>query len=286
MSYAPSELLELQTYLKGHTGLTSISLGIVGDTAHKSGYHLGKDRIYSSSGQGSNDYSVRTTRDKVGLTSAASAMDIGNFPGLRQFSIWLVKQCQTNQPGTKDIREIIYSPDGERVLRYDRERGYASKPQTGEADDSHRTHTHISWYRDAQSHDRIPLFKLFFEPSELDMGVSFRLINHVSGVAVVKDDADHWLIRQRDGEPLRVEANEKREVYAEIAFTVPWRAFPIGTEAWLIGEKVGEGSNIEAAFLLKKDVDFTADPVPDCSSTEEKLIIAEGKLGNIKAIVG
>lgn len=287
MSYAPTSLLNLRDYLKEHTGLSAISLGIVGDSAHKSGYHLGKDRIFSASGQGWNDYSVRTSRDKNGLTNAASAIDIGNFAGLRHLSIWLVRECQRNAPGTSDIREIIYSPDGDRVLRYDRNRGITSAPREGEADNSHRLHSHISWQRDSQSRDKIRVFKEFFEPVEFDMGIAFQLIEHVSGVATVKSDVQHWLIRQRDGETLKVAPGEKREVYAGVKTLSPVKALPAGLDAWLIGERIGDETvNIEAAFLLKKDVDFVADPVPDCSATEEQLIVAEGKLLNIKAIVG
>ena len=164
MSYAPATLLELRAYLQSKTGLSPVSLGIVGNTAHVRGYHLGKDRIFSLSGIGWSDYSVRLTRDKNGLTNAASAMDIGNFTKLRSLSMWLVRQCQLNAPGTQDIREIIYSPDGITVLRYDRARGYNSAPRTGEADNSHRTHTHISWYRDSQNRGKVDLFKRYFNP--------------------------------------------------------------------------------------------------------------------------
>lgn len=135
--------------------LDPAEVGIVGDTAHVGGgtsYHLGEDDLSSTA------YSIRTVRDKAGLSDAASAVDIGEFRVTtalgtfthRSFAVWLVKQCQANAADTRDVREVIYSPDGKVVLRYDRERGYASKPEAGEADDSHLYHDHVSMYRDAE----------------------------------------------------------------------------------------------------------------------------------------
>ena len=66
-----------------------------------------------------------------------------------------------------DVREIIYSPDGQRVLRWDRERGASSMPRPGEADASHLTHTHVSFYRDSEHRDKVPLFAPYFEFFEL-----------------------------------------------------------------------------------------------------------------------
>jgi hypothetical protein len=36
----------------------------VGNAKHKSGYHLGRDRIFGPIGQGQLDYSVKTARDR------------------------------------------------------------------------------------------------------------------------------------------------------------------------------------------------------------------------------
>lgn len=164
MSVAPSKLVELQSFLKAQTGLGGVSLGIVGNAAHKSGYHLGHDRIFEkTSGQGERDYSVKTARDHSGLSDAASAMDIGSFKGFRRMSKFIVAEARANAADTRDIREVIYSPDGKTVFRWDRERGFASKPKKGEADDSHLTHTHISWYRDAEKRTKTGVFKRFFE---------------------------------------------------------------------------------------------------------------------------
>ena len=163
MTVAPSKLSELQTFLKAKTGLKAVSIGIVGNAKHKSGYHLGRDRIFKPGGQGENDYSVKTDRDVAGLSDAASAMDIGSFKGFRRMSRFIVSEARANAPDTRDIREIIYSPDGKKVLRWDRQRGFASKPKAGEADDSHLSHTHVSWYRDSQKRDKTGVFRRFFD---------------------------------------------------------------------------------------------------------------------------
>ncbi|MEV4414022.1 peptidoglycan-binding domain-containing protein [Catellatospora sp. NPDC049609] len=159
MSYAPRTLLDLRAYLKPKTGLSDNALGIVGDSQHGSGYHLGRDRLKHRLDR---DYSTRTARDKAGLTDAASAFDLGNHKRLREFSVWLVAQCRANAADTRDIREVIYSPDGRTVLRWDRERGVSSAPKAGEASDSHRYHTHISWYRDSEHRDKTAVFKRFY----------------------------------------------------------------------------------------------------------------------------
>ena len=172
MSYTPGTLFALRNYLIGQTHLSAVQLGVVGNAAHTSGYHLGRDRIFSSTGKGWNDYSIRTLRDRRGLTNAAMAMDIGSRSTdgrwtprrLRSMSVWLVAACRRNAPGTSDIREVIYSPDGISVLRWDRQRGFASAPRLGEADSSHRTHTHISWYRDSENRSKLAPFVRYFEP--------------------------------------------------------------------------------------------------------------------------
>ena len=160
MTYNPATLVALGKYWTGKGG---VNLGVVGDTAHQAkgtSYHLGASQLVTGA------YSKQTARDRAGLTEAASAIDLGklngSLPKLRAFSQWLVKQARANAPGTSDMREIIYSPDGVRVLRWDRQRGYASASREGEADTSHRTHTHISWYRDAEKRDHTVAFRPYF----------------------------------------------------------------------------------------------------------------------------
>jgi hypothetical protein len=170
----PDSLRDLGAFWTAHGG---VNLGVVGNEKHCDGYHLGQDRIFSScackpkgrciAGLKNNDYSVRTVRDQSGLTNFASAIDLGRLngtlPQLQAFSRWLVRRCQANVRGTRDVREIIYSPDGKRVYGYSREMGVASRPILDYGDASHLTHTHISFYRDSETRDKRPLFEPFFD---------------------------------------------------------------------------------------------------------------------------
>jgi len=153
MTRAPSNLLAVRTLLLTHLDnapgpddLDPGEVGIVGDSAHRGGYHCGSDRVVT------NDYSVvESPRDRSGLSDFACALDVGQFSvtfagkthNLRSFSVWLAAQCKAGAADTKDIREVIYSPDGSTVKRWDR----LGKRSSG--DSSHRWHTHISYHRDA-----------------------------------------------------------------------------------------------------------------------------------------
>lgn len=155
MTVAPPGLKEARTVLLdnlGRHGLSPLAVGIVGDPAHVGGYHCGTDRVRRS-GSSVTDYSVvESPRDRAGLSEYASALDVGMFSvkvngvthNLRTFSVWLVNQCRSGAADTGDIREVIYSPDGYVVYRWDR----LGKRSTG--DSSHLTHTHISEFRDAR----------------------------------------------------------------------------------------------------------------------------------------
>lgn len=171
MTYAPAALTSLGRYWVSKGG---VNLGVVGDTAHQAkgrSYHLGKSQLTADA------YSRITARDRAGLTEAASAIDLGrlrtadeirrgvparNYGRLRAFSRWLVVQCQASAPGTQDIREVIYTPNGKVVWRWDRERGVLSVPHAGEADRSHITHTHVSFYRDSEKRSKVGIFMPFF----------------------------------------------------------------------------------------------------------------------------
>jgi hypothetical protein len=146
MTDAPPCLLAVRSVTRAATGLSALATGIVGDDNHDGGYHCGR------SGVTANDYSVKESpRDKAGLTNWASAFDEGLWEkrvggkthNTYSHGIWLVAQCKANTPDSRDIREIIYSPDGKTVKRWDR----LGKRSTG--DGSHREHTHRSYFRDA-----------------------------------------------------------------------------------------------------------------------------------------
>lgn len=178
MSTTPVSLRELGSLWMAKGG---VILGVVGNQKHCAGYHLGRDRIYSACackpdgtchpGGYAKDYSVQHARDRTGLTNAASALDLGKLNGsfeqLQAFSRWLVGRCQQGAPGTEDIREVIYSPDGTAVRRWDAvsQKLYVGGTGTGHGDNGHRTHTHISFFRDSETRDKRPAFAPYFQPS-------------------------------------------------------------------------------------------------------------------------
>jgi len=151
MTYAPESIKKAQRYLHDKTGLPWVSLGIIGDEHHRGGYHCGSDRVVRG------DYSVtESDRDRRGLSRAASALDVGDFGDLVGFSRWLVQQCEAGTADTLDIREVIYF-DGRRVRRWDR------LGERDSGDDSHKVHTHISWFRDSEHNDKPGVFRRYFE---------------------------------------------------------------------------------------------------------------------------
>ena len=167
MTRAPKNLLAARKLLIDHlgpgvrtpAGVTILDplgdpaweVGIVGDANHVGGYHCGSDRLHRRNGVIA-DYSVvESPRDRDGLTLDAAALDVGMFKvrtpsgtyDLRHYSRWLVAQCEAGTADTRHLREVIYSPDGKVVRRWDR----LGRRSTGDL--SHLTHTHESWFRDA-----------------------------------------------------------------------------------------------------------------------------------------
>lgn len=173
MTYAPADLLAVRLYLLASTGLSGDAVGIVGDDDHLStgGYHIGNDGL-SQAGRLTSDYSKReSSRDRPG-SNAASALDIGQFVrggvSLRSLTLGIVAACQRGDPRTGDVREIIYTPDGSTVRRFDR-LGIRS---TG--DSSHLFHTHVSFFRDsegrrAQTDNFLGLLRELIEGGDGDM---------------------------------------------------------------------------------------------------------------------
>ncbi|MEU0078578.1 hypothetical protein ABZY58_11830 [Micromonospora tulbaghiae] len=170
MTSAPANLLAVRNLLLSYLNvdknrvraddLEPAEVGIVGDVNHRGGYHCGSNRVVN------NDYSVvESSRDRSGLSLFASALDVGTFSvrsggkthNLRTFSAWMVAQCVAGEPDTRDIREIIYSPDGKTVRRWDR-----LGRRTG-GDSSHLFHTHFSFFRDSTKagRDQTPLFRRY-----------------------------------------------------------------------------------------------------------------------------
>lgn len=160
MTFAPASILAVRKLIQVHVPqLTNVALGIVGSRSTTS-YHLGRGDVAPSA------YSVtESARDRNGLSEAASALDIGSFTitvkgkkwTLRDLSVWLVAECTAGAADTADIREIIYSPDGKVVKRWDRLKIRSS------GDESHLTHTHISWFRDSEGRNKAGVFERWFK---------------------------------------------------------------------------------------------------------------------------
>lgn len=192
----PPKLAALGNFWRSQGG---VNLGVVGDTKHAAkgtSYHLGKAQLLPTA------YSIELSRDAKGLSNAASAIDLGklngNFRNLRVFSKWLVAQCQADDAVRHDIREIIYSVDGKTVQRYS---GVDNKIHTGpgNGDLTHLKHTHISFYRDSETRDKVGLFQPFFavgwgddvgediravDPSAMKVAAAIREFGHSFGSAI------------------------------------------------------------------------------------------------------
>jgi len=163
VTYAPQDLLDAIRYLQSQ-GAPAASLGIVGDPAHVStgGYHVGRDDL-AAHGRLGYDYSViESPRDRR-PTGAASAIDFTGASWWRSLTLWLVARTAAGTPGTEDIREIIYTPDGRTVHRWDR----LGRRSTG--DDSHLYHTHVSFFRDSEGRrgSFLALLRSFFTGAEI-----------------------------------------------------------------------------------------------------------------------
>lgn len=186
----PVRLVELGKFWIAHGG---VNLGVVGDTKHQAkgvSYHLGRDQLRDDA------YSIELPRDKNGLSSAASAIDLGKLNGtranLRAFSGWLVAQCMADPKVRKDIREIIYTADGKTVQRYS---GVDNKIHTGpgNGDLTHLSHTHISFFRDSEARNKVGIFRPFFEPAwGPDVSPEIRAMDpHATRVASAIRQAGH-----------------------------------------------------------------------------------------------
>lgn len=222
--------------------LDPAEVGIVGDTDHKEGgdsYHLGVDDIRKTGHR----YSVdESPLDKAGLDNYASAMDIGYFKvttprgtfTLRDFSLWLVDRCQDRDPDTKDIREVIYSPDGKVVKRWDRLKRRSS------GDNSHLYHTHISEHRDSIG-DRMLI-------------LATRWLTHIG---LIEEDDDMAGITQKDFNERFIGALKDPDI-AKAMRAIPWQYVGGGIPAGMSTLGVLAGSYAAARTAAGDDVDESA----------------------------
>ncbi len=175
MSYAPKTLLDLDAYLRNH-GVPTV--GIVGDSGHTYGYHLGKDRLPSG------DYSASLARDRAGLTNAASAIDIGNHTGLRALTNFLALAGASG--AAKDVREVIGPGFDGRAYRWAAENDWDREGPRASGD-SHEWHCHVSFYRDSEYRDKITLFEPYIEGDD-DMEPSTNV--PLSGTSFMRTEPD------------------------------------------------------------------------------------------------
>ncbi|MBM0275086.1 hypothetical protein [Micromonospora tarensis] len=265
MTRAPSNLLAVRSLLLTHLDnapgpddLEPAEVGIVGDPAHRGGYHCGSDRVDAD------DYSVRESpRDRAGLTADAAALDVGQFEvragdrthTLASFSLWCVGQCAAGAADTRDIREIIYSPDGTTVKRWDR----LGKRTTG--DSSHRWHTHFSFFRDAikAGRDQRPLFRRYLTTHGLiegddDMSAedSARLQRIENALLGTGKGGFGFAVKDASGKPGPVEPLAQR--LADLAFALV--AGPGGSGAYVAGVL----PRLDVAVAALSGRDFTDEP--------------------------
>lgn len=205
MTNAPENLRQVRGLLLTHLGphgLSSGSVGVVGDTNHRGGYHCGSDRVLRNADGSIRDYSViESRRDRDGLTLDAAGLDVGLFEArtpkgtfdLAHFSRWCAAECAKKAPDARDIREVIYSPDGRIVRRYDA-LGYRSS-----GDDSHLWHTHFSFFRDAikAGRDQTPLFRRYLTTIGLLEADTMSALDATKGFVAALNyarnpDAPHW----------------------------------------------------------------------------------------------
>ena len=144
MTYAPDDITAALAELHAQ-GAPWDALGCVGDAAHiaSGGYHVGRVDL-AAARRLRYDYSVVESPRDARPTDAASALDFAGASWWRPLTLWLVDACRAGAPGTEDIREVIYTPDGATVQRWDR----LGVRTTG--DSSHLWHTHVSFFRDAE----------------------------------------------------------------------------------------------------------------------------------------
>lgn len=288
MTYNPLTLRQLGAYWVTHGG---VNLGVVGNTAHTKGYHLGKDRIFAATGEGWKDYSVLHDRDRAGLTNAASAIDLGRLDGtlanLRSFSRWLVAEATEHRDDYRDIREVIYTPDGKTVQRWS---GIDGKVYTGpgNGDSSHLTHTHISFFRDSETRDKRPLFAGYFiQPPDTGTGddvpgLRYRYLSTATGLATVKGDG-HSIIRVFDKGRVPVPNGQVRETFGKVELLEPLDANAGDRKTgYLVGKTSAETSNYEAAFVLASDVTYKASPqYPPTAAVEVTFADGRRYIGNV-----
>jgi hypothetical protein len=131
----------------------AVNAGIVGNTAHHSGYHRSRNVLLSSGH--TSDYSIQAAADKRGPGDACSGLDVSwPFEYMRLVTGRMVEACADSDPRVYALREIIGTIDGKNVCGYNRvasgsgTRSKVGFVASGFADSSHLWHNHFSILRE------------------------------------------------------------------------------------------------------------------------------------------
>lgn len=105
-------------------------------------------------------------------------------------------------------------------------------------------------------------------------GLRFRIVADVAGTVTIAGPG-HQIIRVFDSGHVAVPDGEVRETCAKVALLAPLDSYPGDrTNGFLIGKRIGDATNVEAAFVLASDVTF-APVVADCTTEIAAAITAD-----------
>lgn len=138
--FAPDALKWLGSRVAPDLG--GVLSGIVGDSAHKRGYHRGRNYVYST------DYSVQLTEDKKGDGEAACGIDMSFTEAkMRLYTGRLKAAADKNDPRLRYVREFYGTLNGTTVYGRTHKGSTDSTWESSTSDSSHLWHIHISILR-------------------------------------------------------------------------------------------------------------------------------------------
>jgi hypothetical protein len=250
MSFAPRPLRDLAALLKD-AGFPV--LGLVGDEDHTSGYHLGEDRIYDiPPGRGDDDYSVKTPRDRAGLSDAVAAIDIGRHDGrLDDLALFLVAESKAGR--APDIREVTFEGfDGSIIRRWD---AYYGRHTTYRTSLTGLHHIHVGYFRDSEFRNKTDLFQKFLLPDTsaevpvLDFTFLYDQGRPVTATVTVLPDPGIKYLDLSDGLLKPIAAGVDKQG-VKVRMKDPIKAGAPRTDEWMLGWLIGDN----AAFILDRNV--------------------------------
>ena len=141
----------------------------------------------------------------------------------------------------------------------------------GNGDESHITHTHISYFRDSEARDKVPLFAPYFEVES----VNFKWIDGKPdsgpGTVTVKGNGHSAILN--DGSLFPLPAGAQKHSYGRVQFIDGPRPNEF---AYAIGEN--------SAFLLTADVTYVA-AVPPGDTKRFVAIAVDGVIDKASEIL-